>query len=309
MRLAARAPGKVNLCLLLGERRPDRRHELFSVLEAVSLADELRLVPAAAGERGDEVVCEGVDGQNLAARALDAYRRASGWDGPPLRLEIEKRVPVAAGMGGGSSDAAAALRLIAHAAGAPLASLTGAERGALEATAFELGADVPALLEPGPVAVTGAGEHVRPLQALPSHGVLVLASRERLSTARVFAEADRLGCVRDGDELREHATRIDAVLATGALPPADLLVNDLQRPAIALCPAIAPALEQALAAGADHALVSGSGPTVFGLFSGEDGPRRAHAAAVALAERDPEPIACEPVAADWAAPREAERAS
>lgn len=308
MRLAARAPGKVNLCLLLGARRPDRRHELFSVLEPVSLADELRLV-AAAGERNDEVVCDGIDGENLAARALAAYRELTEWDGPRLRLEIDKRVPVAAGMGGGSSDAAGALRLIALAAGAPLASLTPAEREALAAAAFALGADVPALLEPGPVVVTGAGERVRPLPALPPHAVLVLASRERLSTAEVFAEADRLGCTRDGDELREHAARIDAALASGAFPSAELLVNDLQRPAIALCPAIEPALEQALAAGAEHALVSGSGPTVFGLFRGEDGARRARAAAAALAERDPAPVACEPVTVEWAAARVAEAAS
>jgi len=209
-------------------------------------------------------------------------------------------------MGGGSSDAAAALRLAALAAGAPIASLARAEREALQATAFALGADVPALLEPGPVAVSGAGERVRPLPALPPHGVLVLPSRERLSTVEVFAEADRVGCARDQGELRERATRIDAVLASGALPPAEMLVNDLQRPAIALCPAIEPALEQALAAGADHALVSGSGPTVFGLFAGEDGASRARAAAAALSGRDPAPVACEPVAAAWAAARVAE---
>lgn len=304
MRLAARAPGKVNLCLLLGPARPDGRHELGSVLEAVSLADELRLVPGAPGEPGDVVVCAGVEGENLAARALSAYRALTGWAGPPLRLEIDKRVPVAAGMGGGSSDAAAALRLVAHAAGRPLPGLGAAERDAIEALAFALGADVPALLEPGPVAVLGAGERVRPLPPLPPHGILVLPARARLSTAEVFAQADR-GRIREVGEVRELSERLAESLARGDAPR-ELLVNDLQEPAIALCPAIGPALEAALGAGADHALVSGSGPTVFGLFLGADGPSRASAAAEALAGRDPAPVACGPAGPDRAAPRPVE---
>ena len=114
MRLVARAPGKVNLSLLVGAPREDGLHPLVSVVQAVSLADELTMYP-----RGDhdEVVCPGVEGENLAARALALFREATGWDGPPQRLDIDKRVPVAAGMGGGSGDAAAALRLAAHAAG------------------------------------------------------------------------------------------------------------------------------------------------------------------------------------------------
>ena len=93
--------------------REDGLHPLVSVVQALSLADELTLEPAAGD--ADEVVCPGVEGPNLAARALQLFREATGWDGPPQRLTIEKRIPVAAGMGGGSSDAAAALRLAAHA--------------------------------------------------------------------------------------------------------------------------------------------------------------------------------------------------
>src|SRR6185312_15266709 len=132
MTLYARAPGKTNLCLFLGGIRADGLHELVSVIEPLSLADELTLEPLpggalvaaapGAGDMGcaagaDEVVCAGVEGPNLAGEALAAYRAASGWEGAPLRLAIVKRVPVAAGMGGGSGDAAAALRLVAHAAG------------------------------------------------------------------------------------------------------------------------------------------------------------------------------------------------
>src|SRR5918996_2721532 len=101
---ASFAPGKVNLSLFVGAPRADGLHPLVSVVQSVSLADELTLRPADGDE--DEVVCPGVDGPNLAARALALFREATGWDGPPQRLEISKRVPVAAGMGGGSSDAA-----------------------------------------------------------------------------------------------------------------------------------------------------------------------------------------------------------
>ena len=99
------APAKLNLGLYLGRPRPDGLHELCSLFEPLALADLLRLEEA---ER-DEVICPGVEGENLAARALAALRER-GWDAPPLRIEIEKRTPVAAGLGGGSADAAAVLR-------------------------------------------------------------------------------------------------------------------------------------------------------------------------------------------------------
>jgi len=152
MTLRALAPGKTNLCLFLGPTRADGLHELVSVIEPLSLADELTLEPLpggapvaaapGAGDMGcaageDEVVCAGVEGPNLAGAALAAFRAASGWEGPPLRLTIAKRVPVAAGMGGGSGDAAAALRLAAHAAGRP------ADDPLLARLAPQLGADVP----------------------------------------------------------------------------------------------------------------------------------------------------------------------
>src|SRR5436305_146296 len=136
MTLRTRAPGKVNLCLFVGEPREDGLHPLVSVVQALSLADELTLEPA--GE-GDEVVCAGVQGPNLAGRALELFRDQTGWDAPPQRLTIEKRIPVAAGMGGGSSDAAATLRLAAHAAGVAVPA----------GLSPRLGADVASLLRPG----------------------------------------------------------------------------------------------------------------------------------------------------------------
>jgi 4-diphosphocytidyl-2-C-methyl-D-erythritol kinase len=284
--LRARAPGKVNLCLFVGEPRADGLHPLVSVVQALSLADELTLAPAPAGASEDEVVCPGVEGPNLAARALALYREATGWDAPPQRLTIEKRLPVAAGMGGGSADAAAALRLAAHAAGRP-----GDPRAA--ALAPRLGADVASLLRPGRVLMTGAGEHVEPLSPPPPLGVLVLPVEAELSTPAVYGEADRLALVRSHTELAQ----LDALVRVGTWTPD----NDLQDAARSLCPLIDTALAAAHDAGADHVLVSGSGPTVVGLFGGADGPARA--AAAASVSGWPRAVAAQPVDESWAAVR------
>jgi len=307
--LHALAPGKTNLCLFLGSTRADGLHELVSVIEPLSLADELTLEPlpggalvAAAPGAGDmacaagddEVVCAGVEGPNLAGAALGAFRAASGWEGPPVRLTIVKRVPIAAGMGGGSGDAAAALRLAAHAAG------RGGDDPLLARLAPGLGADVPSQIAPGPVLVGGAGEEVRPLSPLPTHGVLVLPSPHALSTPDVFRAADRLGLARDPSDLAARRAEVEAALADGELPP---LVNDLEPAARSLCPWIEDALSAARAAGADHALVSGSGPTVVGLFEGPDGPAHAEAAAAELQARFPGAVGARPVDAAFAAVR------
>jgi 4-diphosphocytidyl-2-C-methyl-D-erythritol kinase len=295
--LRARAPGKVNLCLHLGPPRDDGLHELVSVLQAISLADEVSL-EAAAGAAADEVHCPGVEGPNLATRALADFRAATGWDAPPLRVTIEKRVPVAAGMGGGSADAAAVLRLARAASG------LGDER-LLSELAPGLGADVPAALEPGLALVTGAGEEVRPLPPAGPQGLLVVPLGEPLLTAEVFAAADRLGLPHDAAGLEERGRAVEAALAAGGLPPA-AHVNDLEPAARSLCPAIEPALANVAAAGAAAALVSGSGPTVVGVFPGPEGADAARTAAVALRERHPAACAAEPVDAAFGEPQPAE---
>ncbi len=283
-----RAPAKINLCLFLGPTRAsDGRHELVSVMQSLTLADTLTLMPAAAGARADEVVCPGVEGPNLAADALAAFRTATGWDAPPQRIEIAKHVPVAAGMGGGSGDAAAALRLAAR------VSRRGDEE-LLRQLAAGLGADVPAQVRPGRALATGAGEHVEPLADGSPFGVLVLPGACPLSTADVYREADRAGLPRDATDLAERLAAVRAALQAGADLPRELLVNDLAPAAIALEPSIEDALGEARAAGADLAMVSGSGPTVLGLYLGSDGPARARAAADALAARRPSPLVATP---------------
>ena len=290
--LRALAPGKVNLCLYVGPVRDDGLHEIVSLVEPVSLADELRLSTAEGEE--DQVVCADVDDE-LAAEALRRFRSATGWAGPPVRLEIDKRVPIAAGMGGGSSDAAAALRLVARAAGH-------SRERSLAAIAPRIGSDVPALLHGGPSLVMAAGEDVRPLAPLPPHGLVVVPSRERLSTADVYREADRR-TPRSHEDLADRYARIVDSLAAGVLP-ADAIVNDLEPAALALCPAIEPALEAVRRAGADAAMVSGSGPTVVGVFLGEAGPTDARRAAEELRGRFAEATAVEPVGPEFAAVRQ-----
>lgn len=263
------APAKLNLGLYLGRARADGLHELCSLFEPLALADLLRITEA---ER-DEVVCVGVEGENLAARALAALRER-GWDAPPLRIEIEKRTPVAAGLGGGSADAAAVLRLPAEAfwssddqKASAGSSVTGVLAD-LPAIAAELGADVPSQLRPALALVRGAGERVEPLPAPTEHAVLLLPGGGGLSTKDVFDEADRLGLGRPERELDEIAAQLRAAAGAGASPLAyaDLLVNDLEPAAISLRPDIGEALDALRLAGAPAAFLSGSGPTAVGLF-------------------------------------------
>jgi 4-diphosphocytidyl-2-C-methyl-D-erythritol kinase len=267
------APAKLNLCLFLGPRREDGLHELCSLFEPLTLADR---IVAEDAER-DEVVCEGVEGENLATRALAALRERD-WGRGPQRIEIEKRIPVAAGLGGGSADAAAVLRLAAG------------EVAELERLAAGIGADVPSQLVPSLALVRGAGERVARLPDPEPHAVVLLSGGGGLETADVFAEADRLEIGRSLDELDALAERLLTAAGAGASPLsyAGLLANDLEPAARALRPEIGDALDDLRAAGAPLALLTGSGPTAFGLF--ED--FAAAQAAAARIDRD-DTIVCE----------------
>ena len=138
----------------------------------------------------------------------------------------------------------------------------------LEGIATSLGADVPSQLDPGPALVRGAGEHVERLPALGAAAVVGIPFREGLSTADVYAEADRLGLGRAPDELAEIASEVRAAAAGGGFPLSDraLLVNDLEPAALSLRAEIADALDALREAGATAALVAGAGPTAVGLF-------------------------------------------
>jgi 4-diphosphocytidyl-2-C-methyl-D-erythritol kinase len=292
MRLRALAPGKVNLALFLGPERPDGRHQLVTIFESVSLSDEIVLAELSPGHF-DEVVCSGVSGSNLAAEALSALRRR-GWEGPPLRVEIDKRVPIAAGMGGGSADAAAVLRMACE--------LAPGRPEEVSALAAELGADVPSQLVPGVSLGTGAGDLIEPLSPLAPHALVIVPLPVPLSTAAVYREADRLGLFRAECELERLGDELLRAFQPGAEPRHELLVNDLQPAAISLCPAIEDALAATHEAGAEVSLVSGSGPTVAGLFWAEQHGERAAAAAHKLQRRYPEAKAVVPVGPEHGAP-------
>jgi len=302
------APAKINLCLFLGPTRADGRHQLVTLFDSLTLYDELEI---AEGE-SDQVICDGVDGPNLVAGALSALR-AAGWDAPALMVRIRKRIPIGAGMGGGSADAAALLRLAPRLA--PVADET------LTEIAVGLGADVPGQLRPGPSLATGAGEIVKPLAPLPPYGVLVLPQPFPLSTADVYREADRLGLPRRARELASLQAELTAELPgeltgeltgelagepagepAGELPaalraalPERLIVNDLQPAALSLRAEVAEGLTRAVDAGADRAIVCGSGPTAIGIFWGQGGPDRAAAAATRLRPAHPGAVAAQPV--------------
>ena len=213
-----------------------------------------------------------------------------------MRVTIGKRVPVAAGMGGGSADAAAALRLAAAASGL-------GDDAVAHGLAVSLGADVPSQLAPERCLMTGIGEGVRLLGDPGPFGLLILPSPHALSTPAVYAEFDRLGLGRDPDELDRLSGQVPGAAADGSLLGERLLHNDLEAPARSLCPPIGDALADVRASGAVRAMVSGSGPTVFGLFPGEEGVVHARAAAEALRSRHPEAVAAEPVGRAFAEPR------
>lgn len=291
MRLQVKAPGKVNLALFLGPQREDGRHEVVSVIESVSLADEL----AISDSSSDSVRCLGVPEPNLISTALRQLR-ARGWPGPPLEVDVEKRLPVAAGMGGGSADAAAMLRAARVIAPLPEALL--------QHVAAELGADVPSQLEPGLALATGAGERVQPLPPLAAHAFVIVPRRFGLSTAKVYAEADRLRLPHAAEELELLRRALGGALRHGGQPASELLVNDLEPAAVSLRPEVQEALDALRDAGAEHALVSGSGPTALGLFWGENCVSTAEVAAVKLRVHFPGATAAVPVGSDAGRPRE-----
>ena len=249
--MTLRAPAKLNLCLYLGPRREGGLHEICSLFCPLTLADRIVISDADV----DQVVCPGVQGPNLAGEALTALR-ARGWRRRPARVEIEKRIPVAAGLGGGSADAAALLRLARD------------EVDGVAELAADLGADVPSQLEPAFALVGGAGEAVEPLPPPGEFAAVLLPVDDGLRAADVYAEADRLGLGRGQAELDAIAERLRAAAGAGRSPLdyPELLVNDLGQAALSLRPEIGAALAALRDAGATVALVAGSGPTAFGVF-------------------------------------------
>ena len=254
-----RAFAKLNLMLHVGRPRPDGLHPICSIFASIDLFDDVRIERAAE----DEIDCPGVEGPNLAETALAAYRQHVPHL-PPLKITIEKRIPVAAGLGGGSADAAAVLRGANRIAGDPL------DANDLRQLGAQLGSDVPSQVEPAHELVSGVGEIVEPVD-LPSFGAVLVPQQDGLSAGAVYAQFDLLGGGRDRldrDILRD-------LIADMELAP--VLGNDLQPAVLALRPELQDVLDSLRHAGALGELVSGSGPTCFALF--DDLPAAVTAAA------------------------------
>ena len=249
------AYAKLNLVLHVGHPREDGLHPLCSLLASIDLADELTAEPSGSGDR-HRPVQGSAPATTSPRRRWPRSARAIDTDLPALALTIDKRIPVAAGLGGGSADAAAALRIANELAGAPLA------RDELMALAAGLGSDVPSQLVPGHAIVQGVGERVEPTR-LPAFTAVLVPDADGLSTGAVYAELDRLDGTRDRldpEPLRELASAEPADLAAA-------LDNDLQPAALSLRPGLGSKLDALNAAGALGVAVSGSGPTCFGLFA------------------------------------------
>ena len=277
--MTERAHAKVNLVLRVGPPRADGLHPLCSLFAALDLHDDVA-VSLDPGAQSDAVDCPGVGGDNLAAAAAAAFRAAApapAADLPPLRIEIEKRIPVAAGLAGGSADAAAVLRAVNALAGAPLTA------DELRAVAAGLGSDVPSQVEPAHAVVSGVGERVERVE-LPPLAVVLLPRAEGLSTAAVYAEADRIGRFADDLDAAPLRDLAAAAATTGAARLAAALANDLQPAALSLRPELEAGPAALRRAGALAAQVSGSGPTVFGVFADRSA---AEVAARTLGAADP----------------------
>lgn len=269
-----RAPAKVNLGLAVCGRRPDGYHELASVFVPLDLADEIDLEWTAGGSgkvslelSGEEAEHAPGNERNLAARAAAAGLAEVG-GGFDLRLHLTKRIPVGAGLGGGSSDAGAVLRAIASRIppGIPPERLAG--------IALSLGADVPFFLDPRPAWVTGIGERVVPLLDVPGLALLLATPAPPLATADVYRAFDE-GSGDGGAALTLPAARRTMPALSGLrdgvgrlrrdlLVP--LLANDLEPAAQRLHPEIRRVQAELLRTGAAAVGMSGSGPSVLGVF-------------------------------------------
>ena len=246
--MIAPAPAKINLALVVGPPRRDGKHEIVTVYQRVDVADRITVEPA------ERTTVEGFADDTIVRAALDALAAPHGW-----RVRIDKRIPVAAGLGGGSSDAATALRLANAQLAAPYQDL--------HELAARFGADVPFFLQDGPQLGTGDGTVLEPLALPQDFAVVLLLPRgaAKRSTRAVYDAFDARDGPRGYDErvaaLRAALARVRRPRDLAALPP-----NDLAR---------SPYADELRAHGAFRADVTGAGPAVYGLFSQLADARRA----------------------------------
>jgi 4-diphosphocytidyl-2-C-methyl-D-erythritol kinase len=261
-------PGKVNLALSVSPRREDGYHELTTLFMAVSLYDIVTATPARRGRVSVEVLGEGadqvpLDGSNLAVKAAELLRSRYGTPELGVHLSIEKRIPVAGGMAGGSADAAGALLACSVMWDIEV------DAAELHELAAELGSDVPFSLMGGCALGTGRGEQLAPTLCKGSYEWVFALAHGGLSTAKVFADYDRYSAATTTP--RFVIDRLMTGLASHDLDSVRSgMCNDLEHSAIRLHPPILDTLEEGLNIGGITSIVSGSGPTVAFLCADED---------------------------------------
>jgi 4-diphosphocytidyl-2-C-methyl-D-erythritol kinase len=239
----ASAAAKINLGLVVGPVRDDGKHELLTVYQRVGIADRIDV------DEADRLTVEGFPDDTLVTRALQLLAERAGVE-PRWRVRIEKRLPVAAGIGGGSSDAATALRLAN--------ATTQLDADQLHAIAAEVGADVPFFLHDGPQLGSGDGTTLEPVDLPQDFWILLLLPNDarKESTAAVYRAFDERNGADGWDEraaaFREAIANVRRPRDLAQLPPNDL--------------ATSPHTERLRTLGAFHADVSGAGPSVYGLF-------------------------------------------
>lgn len=300
--IVVQAPAKLNLTLEIVGRREDGYHLLESVMQSIDLCDYVTLsfaegqgVPAAGGAPGAQVrlIDNGVradgvplDENNLASRAVQRLREAvaagrfarskgvglgAGRELAPLAIQIDKRIPVAAGLAGGSANAAAAL------IGANELWQLGLSQEELARLGAELGADVPFCVLGGTAVARGIGEQLEPIPGVPPLAVVVATPNVRVATADVYARYDEWFGPRawDPGAARSRTEAMAAALHRGDVTAvAALLFNALEPVTTRLHPEVAELKEAVLRAGAVGAAMCGSGPSVFGLARDDEHARR-----------------------------------
>lgn len=266
--ITVRVPAKVNLHLSVGDTRADGYHELVTVFQALSLIDEITV--QASDEPVIEVAGEGTDSvptgpSNLAWQAVRMLARHSGRDPeePGVRLSLNKGIPVAGGMAGGSADAAATLLA--------LNSLWRLEMGRDELADFAgaMGSDVPFALQGGTALGTGRGERLVPVLARHTYHWVIALDRDGLATPTVYGELDRLR-ESSANRVGEVEPVLEALASGDPRELAFLLGNDLQAAAVSLRPGLRRTLRAGVDAGALAGVVSGSGPTCAFLCTDAD---------------------------------------
>lgn len=269
MKVTASAPAKINLQLSVGGLRADGYHDLVTVYQALDLRDEVSISERA---EGMGVLCSvagefatGVpdDQSNLAVRAVKLVAEHVGAS-CDLNIEITKRIPVAAGLAGGSADAAAALVAAAELYG---------YGGDLQLLAAQLGSDIGFSLLGGTALGTSRGEVVVPVMSRGDYCWVIMPSSNGLSTPRVYQKLDQLrdeGAVREPMHLKPRPELLQALLAGSPTELAQHLLNDLQPAALAIAPKLQRVLDAAIEDGALAAIIAGSGPTCVALAKDYD---------------------------------------